>query len=128
MVAADPHIAYERYPGAASASTSKSFAYKPRQPEKSVLYEIVRRHLETFLEQGYTHTENGNGYPAFVEKTFRAFLACGCLQAGFTRLRCESCGDEFLVGLSCKYRGLCSSCNARRMSDTAAHLVENVLA
>jgi hypothetical protein len=32
-----------------------------------------------------------------------------------------------LVAFSCKRRGVCPSCNARRAHDTAVHLVERVL-
>ena len=46
---------------------------------------------------------------------------------GFTRVRCGAYGDEMLVAFSCKCRGLCPSCTARRMADTAAHLVDRVL-
>jgi hypothetical protein len=34
---------------------------------------------------------------------------------------------EMLVPFSCKARGLCPSCDGRRMADTAAHLVARVL-
>jgi hypothetical protein len=33
---------------------------------------------------------------------------------------------DFLVTFSCKGRGLCPSCNTRRMVETAAHLVDHV--
>ena len=42
-------------------------------------------------------------------------------------MRCESCEDEFLVAFSCKGRGVCPSCNAKRAHVTAVHLVERVL-
>jgi len=41
---------------------------------------------------------------------------------------CETCGDELLLPFSCKLRGICPSCNPRRMSNTAAHLVDHVIA
>jgi len=56
-----------------------------------------------------------------------AFLECGILAHGFLRLRCADCGHEKLVAFSCKRRGFCPSCGARRMSQTAAHLVEHVI-
>jgi hypothetical protein len=43
--------------------------YRPRQPQKTVLYQIVQEHLETFLEQARLQTEHGNGYPRFIEQT-----------------------------------------------------------
>ncbi|WP_414639285.1 transposase zinc-binding domain-containing protein [Archangium sp.] len=42
-------------------------------------------------------------------------------------MRCESCEDEILVAFSCKGRGVCPSCNAKRAQVTAVHLVEGVL-
>src|SRR4029077_17556415 len=40
---------------------------------------------------------------------------------------CDACGHDLLVAYSCKGRGLCPSCAGRRMSSTAAHLVDRVL-
>jgi hypothetical protein len=37
------------------------------------------------------------------------------------------CGHDFLVAFSCKGRGLRPSCNARRMAQTAALLVDHVI-
>ena len=56
-----------------------------------------------------------------------AFLDCGILANGFLRLRCEDCHHEKLVAFSCKRRGFCPSCGARRMAETAAHLADNVI-
>ncbi len=49
------------------------------------------------------------------------------LAHGLARLACKSCRDEVLVPFSCKTRGVCPSCNARRAQDTAIHLTERVL-
>jgi hypothetical protein len=49
------------------------------------------------------------------------------LAHGFARVRCENCRDELLVAFSCKGRGVCPSCNAKRAHVTAVHLVEQVL-
>ena len=49
------------------------------------------------------------------------------LAHGFLRLRCGGCGHDKLVAFSCKRRGLCPSCGARRMAQTAAHLVGHVV-
>ncbi|QJQ06565.1 transposase [Undibacterium piscinae] len=45
---------------------------------------------------------------------------------GFARVRCEACGHDFLVAFSCKGRGVCPSCNTRRMVETAAHLSDHI--
>jgi hypothetical protein len=118
-------LAYERWPGAASSKLPAG--YKRHESEKGVLYAVVQEHLETMLQQARDHSAHGCGFPRFVEQTFAAYRTCGILAAGFTRVRCGSCGFEHLVAFSCKRRGLCPSCEARRMADTAAHLVDRVL-
>jgi hypothetical protein len=85
---------------------------------------VVREHLETFLAE--RRGEGGEGCPRFLEESFRRYLRCGVLCHGFARVRCESCGDETLVGFSCKSR-VCPSCLARRMSETAAYLRDELL-
>ena len=65
--------------------------------------------------------------PRFVKDEFDAFLECGILAHGFLRLRCGDCGHDKLVAFSCKRRGFCPACGARRMAQTAAHLVDHVI-
>jgi len=69
----------------------------------------------------------GRYLPDYVAREFEAYLKCGRLEHGFLRVRCESCHHEKLVAFSCKRRGFCPSCGARRMADSAAHLVDEVL-
>ena len=101
-------------------------AYQPRAAERGVLYTIVREHLETFLREAAARAE-GASLPDFVEQEFRDFLTCGILAHGFARVRCGSCAFERLVPFSCKGRGFCPSCGGRRMTERAAHLVDQVL-
>jgi len=42
-------------------------------------------------------------------------------------VRCEDCRYERLVAFSCKRRGFCPGCGARRMVDSAALLVDTIL-
>jgi hypothetical protein len=65
--------------------------------------------------------------PAYVQREFYAYLQCGILAHGFLRLGCDTCPKELLLPFSCKRRGFCPSCAARRMAQTAAHLVERVI-
>jgi uncharacterized protein (DUF983 family) len=53
--------------------------------------------------------------------------ASAILAHGFLRLCCGDCGNDKLLAFSCKRRGFCPSCGARRMSQTAAHLVHHVI-
>ncbi|MBI5545142.1 MAG: transposase [Deltaproteobacteria bacterium] len=114
---------FERREGAARAPLASG--YLPRRPEKTVLHQVVCEHLATLLSE--SRQEDGGGLPGFVEREFRRYLTCGSLAQGFVRVRCGRCGEETLVGLSCKRRGFCPSCIGRKMADTAAHLVDRVL-
>ena len=104
---------------------SPSVSYESRAPAQSVLYRIVRDHLETFLAQA-AHLRDGEGVPRFVEQEFRDFLRYGWLAGGFARFRCGSCGTDRLIAFSCKARAVCPSCGGRRMAERAAHLVDHV--
>ena len=104
---------------------TKEYAYSRHKPEETTLYKIVQNNWLTFQER----VEQDAGYPLpdFVIKEFNEYLRCGILAHGFLRAQCESCRAEHLVAFSCKRRGFCPSCGARRMSETAAHLVDSVL-
>ncbi|MCB1704015.1 MAG: transposase zinc-binding domain-containing protein [Halioglobus sp.] len=68
----------------------------------------------------------GKSLPDHVHREFEAYLNCGRLEHGFLRVRCEKCHFERLVAFSYKKRGLCPSCGARRMAETAALLADEV--
>jgi hypothetical protein len=110
---------------AVACATSRTATYRRRQPERTVLYRTVQTHLATWLE--LAQDESGRSTPAHVEREFRRYLECGILAHGFARARCAGCGHDFLVAYSCKGRGVCPSCNARRMVETAAHLADHVI-
>jgi ribosomal protein S27E len=62
-----------------------------------------------------------------VQREFEEYLKCGRLEHGFLRVRCDRCHEEKLVAFSCKRRGFCPSCGARRMVESAALLIDEVL-
>jgi hypothetical protein len=107
------------------AAPAKPAHYERRRPEETTLYRVVQENLETFLAE----VEAGGvaSLPQFVKDEFDAFLECGILAHGFLRVRCAECGHEKLVAFSCKRRGICPSCGARRMAETAAWLVDRVI-
>ena len=118
-------VRYEATPGAASQPLAPR--YQPRNPRQTALHQIVRDNLLSFLADGQLRTDDGQGYPLYVEKELRDFVACGDLSRGFARLRCKDCGFERLLPFSCKNRGICPSCTTRRMNDEAAYLVDVLL-
>ncbi len=72
--------------GAAVASSQlsllpESLLYQRRQPENSVLYNLVHEYLEEFLQ--YARDNYRAPLPSYVEKEFRGLLRCGLLRHGF---------------------------------------------
>ena len=100
-------------------------AYVPRRPTETVLHQLVRANLESFL--AYARANYDGGLPRYVEQEFRAYIRCGDFSEGFSRAHCDACGHDLLVAFSCHGRSICPSCCGRRMANVAAHLVENVL-
>ena len=103
---------------------NSSAVYVRHRPETTLLYQIVQEYWPEF---GAELASQGRSLPAYVTKEFDEYLKCGRLEYGFLRVRCEACHDEKLVAFSCKRRGFCPSCGARRMTDCAALLVDEVL-
>lgn len=98
--------------------------YQRRRPEKTLWYRTVQTHFETWL--ALSTGQGDESPPAYIEQAFRRYLDCGILANGFARAHCNECGHNFLIAFSCKGRGVCPSCNTRRMAETAAHLTDHV--
>jgi hypothetical protein len=100
---------YERFEGAAEGALAPG--YRPRQPHSSVLHQVVRENLLTFLADGVERSHDGQGYPYYVEKELRSYLDCGDMSRGFSRLRCAQCHYELLLPFSCcpQRETMCSS-------------------
>jgi hypothetical protein len=99
--------------------------YRRRDPAETLLHRLLSDHVETFFAE--LDSIGHPGLPSFVKREVRAFLECGVLAHGFARVHCGACGRDSLVAFSCKGRGFCPSCGGRRMTATAAHLVDSVL-
>jgi len=100
--------------------------YRRRRPERTAVYQVVQEHLETWLAHYNEAEPESNPVPHYIERDLRKFLECGILAHGFARAYCDHCGRDFLIAYSCKGRGICSSCNSKRMAAVAAHLVDEV--
>ena len=109
---------------AAKRTAPSTQCYQRRRPEQTLWYRTVQSHFETWLE--LSTGEFNESPPAHVESAFRRYLECGILAHGFARAHCDECGHDFLIAFSCKGRGVCPSCNTRRMVETAAHLTDHV--
>lgn len=62
-----------------------------------------------------------------VLKAFDAYLNCGILAHGAARVYCDTCKHSLLIAFSCKKRGVCPSCSAKRALLFAEHLYEEVV-
>ena len=86
--------------------------YRRYRPEATLLYQMVEQYYPEFAE---LMRRQDRQLPTFVHREFVNFLKCGRLEFGFLRVRCHECHAEKLVAFSCKSRGFCPSCGARRM-------------
>lgn len=59
----------------------------PRRPAETILYGIVRDHLEDFLTHACETYDLS--LPRYVEEAFRAYLECGIFSHGFLRFNIE---------------------------------------
>jgi hypothetical protein len=111
-------------PDVVETSRAGARAYARHRPETTLLYQLVRENVATF----YAEVEaGGSAVPRHVRRAFDTYLECGILAHGFARAYCETCHRNLVVAFSCKGRGVCPSCAARRMYDSAARLTDHVL-
>jgi len=97
----------------ANAGLDRAAHYARHRPEQTRLYQIVETHYSAFLAELAARDRT---LPAYVQRELEDYLTCGRLEHGFLRVRCTDCHAERLVAFSCKRRGFCPSCGARRMA------------
>ena len=93
--------------------------YECHRPEQTTLYRLMQQHAASFI--AHTEASTGAELPRFVKDEIDAFLECGILAHGFVRLRCGERGHDRLLAFSCKRRGFCPSCAARRTRGRTPH-------
>jgi hypothetical protein len=100
-----------------------SVRFRRHRPEQTLLDRLLEQYYPDFEMQW---ASEGRVLPDYVRREFGEYLKCGRLEHGFLRVQCESCHAEHLVAFSCKRRGFCPSCGARRMVESVALLVDEV--
>ena len=99
-------------------------ATSQNKPEQTLLHRLIDRHWPDFQ----LHlSEAGSFLPRHVARESDEYLECGRLEHGFLCVSYQDCHHEHLVAFSCKRQGLCPSCGAMCMVETAALLVDEVL-
>ncbi len=93
-----------------------------------MLYQLVyhsRDDLERAWEERFQPTYGV--LRAEVLATFDEYMNCGILAHGAARVYCDECKHSMLLAFSCKRRGVCPSCGAKRAVKFAEHLYAAVL-
>jgi len=98
--------------------------FERHRSEQTLLCKLVEQYYPDF---GMQWASEGRALPDYVRQESDEYLKFGRLEYGFLRVQCETCHVEHLVAFSCKRRGFCPSCGSRRMAESAALLVDEVL-
>ena len=102
--------------------------YHQRHPERTAFYRVLFHYFETFLIEYETRFEREYGYlRPVIQEVVDKYLDCGNPRCGFARIRCPECGTERLLTFSCKVRGFCPSCHAKRREEWGEWMREELL-
>jgi hypothetical protein len=74
---------------------------------------VVSAEIRAFVDHARQHYDKP--LPHYVKRELSRYLDCGIFSEGFVRCHCDGCGADLVVAFSCKNRGICPSCAARRM-------------
>ena len=75
-------------------------------------------YFERFLREYEDRFEKEYGFlRPVIQDVVEKYLDCGNPMCGFARIRCPDCGEERLLMFSCKTRGFCPSCHAKRREE-----------
>jgi hypothetical protein len=108
--------------------TESAGVYRPRHPERTVVYRLFEEHFERYVREYEERYEPREGSLRKVVPTaVEAYLACGRLEGGFARIRCPNCPAEHPLAFSCRTRNFCPSCQAKRSALFAEHGVTEIL-
>ena len=76
------------------------------------------------VRRGWPELSAEVSLPPRVHAEVRRYLGCGQLARGFVQVQCDDCRVSRLVAFSCKGRGWCPSCAAKRTLERSTHLKE----
>jgi len=102
--------------------------YRPRHPERTALYRVLFHHFERFLAEYEERFEKAYVYfRPIIKEVVERYLDCGNPHCGFARIRCPHCRAEHLLTFSCKTRGFCPSCHAKRLEESGEWMRETLI-
>jgi hypothetical protein len=119
----------DQTPAGDSKGCQPPAVYRPRNPKASGWYRCVEDFFDEFVRvYDELFAKRFGFWRAHIEKVIHRFLDCGDLHKGFARVKCGSCGHEFLTAYSCKGRHFCPSCHQKRVVEFGEFLCTSVLA
>jgi hypothetical protein len=72
--------------------------YRPRHPERTILYRVLFHHFDRFLTEYESRFEREYGFfRPIIKDVVERYLDCGNPRCGFARIRCPDCGEERLL-------------------------------
>ncbi len=92
------------------------------------MYRVIFHHIDRFLKAYESSFEREYGYlRPIVEEVVDKYLDCGNPKCGFAWIKCSDCGREKLLMFSCKTRGFCPSCHAKRREEWGEWMREELI-
>jgi ribosomal protein S27E len=89
---------------------------------------VLFHYFDRFLVEYKRRFEREYGYfRPVVKEVVERYLDCGNPRCGFARIRCPDCQGEHLLTFSCKTRGFCPSCHAKRLEEWGRWVRETLL-
>ena len=98
--------------------------YERHRPETTMLYQLIEQYYPVFQK---VRCEQDKRLPKYVEREFDDFMRCDRLEHVFMHVVCVDCKHEKLLAFSCKRQEGCPSCAVRRIAESPALLLDDVL-
>ena len=85
-------------------------------------------YFDRFLAEYESRFEKEYGFlRPIIKEVVERYLDCGNPCCGFARIRCPNCQEERLLMFSCRTRGFCPSCHAKRLEEWGEWMREELL-
>lgn len=99
-----------------------------RSTDRDNLYQLLDTRYEEVKTVWEDRFQKAYGFwRGFADKAVARYLDRGRSEVELPRFRCEDCREEVLLTFSCRARGLCPSCDAKRAAAFAAFLHDEVV-
>jgi hypothetical protein len=84
--------------------------------------------FDQFLTEYESRFEKECGFfRPIIKQVLERYLDCGNPRCWFARVRCPACKREFFLCFSCRTRGFCPSCHAKRLEQWGEWMREELL-